>query len=588
VPGVTGEVIAGHGAQAMPASFVTTQSRRAAAASRRVSVRRDAWRVALIGALHVAALGILVWSEYALEQRAVFLATWGLLNCFWIALVRRPAVAAALSLALVTILVTLSYFKFKVIWTTANFVDLMVIDTDTINYLFTVVPGLSRTIALAAAAAILVLTLIWRFDSFRLPRLPAVAGFGLCLLALTTLERAVPLEPYHSFYGANFVSTFARSGVDAIEEYLRHGYLESEPVTNDRLGPVADTTCQTAQKPPHIILVHDESSFDIRKAPGIKVPPGYGSHFKSFDGRQRNFIVEGAGGPSWFTEYNVLSGLSARSFGRFAYFVSHIAAGRVERGLPRALHRCGYQTFTAFPALQAFMAAKSYQATAGIEHFYDSVALGTETIEADSFYYNSAIKMIEKNRANGPVFVYVYLAANHFPWDYRWRPDLAPQWQDLGNPLGVDEYLRRQSMSFGYFAEFLDKLKHDMPGESFLIVRYGDHQPDFASLILEPGLDDSALAKRLMDYDPRYFTTYYAINTVNYRPVNPTSALDTIEGPYLPLVILESAGLPLDPSFAEQKRIFERCAGLFYACAGGKETRRFNRLLIDAGLIKNL
>jgi hypothetical protein len=46
--------------------------------------------------------------------------------------------------------------------------------------------------------------------------------------------------------------------------------------------------------------------------------------------------------------------------------------------------------------------------------------------------------------------------------------------------------------------------------------------------------------------------------------------------------------LPLDASFAEQKRILERCKGLFYACAGGAEARRFNRLLIDAGLIKGL
>ena len=59
-------------------------------------------------------------------------------------------------------------------------------------------------------------------------------------------------------------------------------------------------------------MVHDESSFDIRNAPGIKVPPGYGSHFRSLDGKQRNLIIEGAGGPSWYTEYNVLAGLSAR------------------------------------------------------------------------------------------------------------------------------------------------------------------------------------------------------------------------------------------------------------------------------------
>ena len=88
--------------------------------------------------------------------------------------------------------------------------------------------------------------------------------------------------------------------------------------------------------------------------------------------------------------------------------------------------------------------------------------------------------------------------------------------------------------------------------------------------------------------DPRYFTTYYAIDTVNFKPVNLSSALDTIEGSHLPLIVQESAGLPLDPSFVEQKRILERCNGMFYACAGGAEARRFNRLLIDAGLIKGL
>jgi hypothetical protein len=120
------------------------------------------------------------------------------------------------------------------------------------------------------------------------------------------------------------------------------------------------------------------------------------------------------------------------------------------------------------------------------------------------------------------------------------------------------------------------------------LVRYGDHQPEFASFILEPSLDEEAINRRLMVYDPRYFTTYYAIDAVNFKPANLSSALDTLEGPYLPLVIQEAAGLPLDPSFAEQKLILERCKGLFYACAGGAEARRFNRLLIDAGLIKGL
>jgi len=45
-------------------------------------------------------------------------------------------------------------------------------------------------------------------------------------------------------------------------------------------------------------------------------------------------------------------------------------------------------------------------------------------------------------------------------------------------------------------------------------------------------------------------------------------------------------GFALDASFVEQRKILKRCRGLFYLCAGGAEARRFNRLLIDAGLIQ--
>ena len=67
-----------------------------------------------------------------------------------------------------------------------------------------------------------------------------------------------------------------------------------------------------------------------------------------------------------------------------------------------------------------------------------------------------------------------------------------------------------------------------------------------------------------------------------------SSAVNALDAPFLPLVVLEAAGVPLDPSFAEQKKILQRCNGLFYRCNGGAEARRFNRLLIEAGLIKGL
>jgi hypothetical protein len=180
------------------------------------------------------------------------------------------------------------------------------------------------------------------------------------------------------------------------------------------------------------------------------------------------------------------------------------------------------------------------------------------------------------------------LAANHFPWEKRFRPDLTPSWSRPGNEPVVDEYLRRQTMSADDYAAFVAGLKKKFPAQPFLIVRYGDHQPEFSSNILDPGLDEAGIGKKFESYDPRYFATYYAIDTINFEPVKSPAVMETIDAPYLPLVIQEAAGIPLDPSFEEQKSIMMRCKGVFYACKSGAEARRFNRLLIDAGFVKNL
>jgi hypothetical protein len=550
--------------------------------------RRDALRIALIASLHLAALAIMAFTEADVVSKLCFLLAWGMLNFSWLGLTRRPAVSAALSLVMVAVLVLVSRLKYDIIWMTANFLDVMIIDKDTISFLLSIMPGLYRNLLISAIVALPLAVLLWRFDTYRTRFRTSLIGFCACLAGITAVSFAEPQEDWETFLGGSYVSKFARSGVTALSELMMRGYMESDAVVTDRLKLLPDATCVPAQKPPHIIMVHDESSFDIRVAPGIKVPPGYGSHFLSFDGKARHFVVEGAGGPSWYTEYNVLAGLSARSFGKFSYYVTRIAAGRVERGLPTALRRCGYHTFSIYPALGAFMSARSFQASTGVENFYDQKSLGTSRVEPDQFYYDAARRMIEREHGKGPMFLFVYLAQNHYPWNYRWRPDLLPEWKDLGNTPLIDEYLRRQALSDRDYAALLDNLKRDFPDDSFLLVRYGDHQPDFASFILEPSLDEAGIAQRLTSYDPRYFTTYYAIDAINYQPVHMSTARETIEGPYLPLVAQELAGLPLDASFAEQKRIFERCKGQFYACSGGAEARRFNRLLIDAGLIKGL
>jgi hypothetical protein len=54
----------------------------------------------------------------------VFLLVWGMLNFFWLSLLRRPAVSAALSLVMIVILILLSRLKYDITWMTANFPEI--------------------------------------------------------------------------------------------------------------------------------------------------------------------------------------------------------------------------------------------------------------------------------------------------------------------------------------------------------------------------------------------------------------------------------------------------------------------------------
>src|SRR3954470_6807998 len=546
------------------------------------------WRLLAVSAPHLAAIALMLQTENDFGSRTGFLLSWGILNFFWLALLRRPAPSGALSLTFVVILVLLSRLKHDVVQMTVNFVDLMMIDRDSAAFLFTIFPNLRWSVTGAALVTIPLMYALWWLDPFRVRRLPAATAALACVAALTGYAVAWPDEAWRGYYDDGYLSKFARSGVTAVSDFVTYGFMESDAAASERLKlPLVDS-CHPAGRRPHIIMIHDESSFDIRQAAGIKVPPGYGGHFKSFDGKERIFLAESNGGPSWFTEYNVLAGLSSRSFGRFSYFVTRIASGRVERGLPLALRRCGYSTISLYPAYGAFMSARGFQTTTGIQRFLDARDLGARDVEPDSFFYDKAVTLMSERAPNTPLFMFVYLAANHFPWEVRFRPDLMPSWRQPGNTPVIDEYLRRQAMSADDYSAFVAGLKKKFPAQPFLIVRYGDHQPEFSPRLLDPGLDEAGIGKKLENYDPRYYGTYYAIDAINFEPVRSPAVMDTIDAAYLPLVIQEAAGLPLDPSFEEQKKIMLRCKGLFYACKDGAEARRFNRLLIDAGMIKNL
>ena len=101
-----------------------------------------------------AALVLLVTTENSLVGMVVFLLVWIMLNCLWLALVRRPIVAALISLEILITLTLLSRFKFDKLWMTIDFVDVMIVDRDTTAFLLAIFPALRWWIVLAGAATL--------------------------------------------------------------------------------------------------------------------------------------------------------------------------------------------------------------------------------------------------------------------------------------------------------------------------------------------------------------------------------------------------------------------------------------------------
>src|SRR5262245_18581750 len=213
--------------------------------------RAQAGRIALLAVLHLAALAILLLPESRPVPQVAFLLSWGFFNFSWIVLTRRPALAAALSLAFLVLLILISRFKHDVLLMTVNFVDLMIIDPDTIAFLIKVFPDLGLKTALAVALTILALILIWYFDPLRMRRGTAALGASSCLAALAALALMVPSDPWEEFYSENYFSKFTRSGITALGDLMVRGVLESDASVSERLA-AASPVC-TVSKPPHII-----------------------------------------------------------------------------------------------------------------------------------------------------------------------------------------------------------------------------------------------------------------------------------------------------------------------------------------------
>src|SRR3954452_9054063 len=131
---------------------------------------RNAFGIACVVALHLAALYALISTEYGPFAITLSLLAWLFANCFVLLILPRPGIAAALSLMLTVVLIAFSRFKFDILQLSITFLDFLIIDRDTFSFMLSVFPRLKLPLLFAALAAVPALWLVWRTDPLRVSR----------------------------------------------------------------------------------------------------------------------------------------------------------------------------------------------------------------------------------------------------------------------------------------------------------------------------------------------------------------------------------------------------------------------------------
>jgi hypothetical protein len=178
--------------------------------------------------------------------------------------------------------------------------------------------------------------------------------------------------------------------------------------------------------------------------------------------------------------------------------------------------------------------------------------------------------------------------STHSPWDFRFAPEEVPKDASLrwNKDPEFDEYLWRLQLALRDRTDFRTRLARSVPERKILYVGYGDHQPALATVPVEDAANVADDGKSWqLDPTSRAFETYYTIDTQGFTPAPSGSGIALLEAAHLPTVIVQAAGLPLDPVYRQRVALMGECKGLYATCEEQGKVLAFQRWLLDSGLL---
>ncbi len=381
---------------------------------------------------------------------------------------RRLLFSIAIVAAIVAMIVVASDVKRRYIEMVLHAYDIVFYLTSfsTISFLWTDHSAYLVALLAAIAATIALGRTLYRTDCTRVPR--HVSAVLTLIFAATALWASYAKGERRNtlFYWDNqYVASFYSSWSETLETLMRGQLLEALAAQKQPLFKIP-AVCDPTEKPPHIILIHQESVVPPSYFPTVSYDQTLDPFFKSFDGKLYPLRTETYGGASWLTEFSVLAGVSTYSFGGMRTFVQSLMQGKIHDTLPETLSRCGYRNSVFYPVPKDFVGNGRFYKAVGMPEIFDFKAQNAKRYnERDKFYYNNVLTHIEKHIASSrqPVFNFILTSATHLPYQFAYDADVQVPGGGPGSDPEMHEYLRRLGMARMDYDEFRAGLVRRFP-----------------------------------------------------------------------------------------------------------------------------
>lgn len=273
-------------------------------------------------------------------------------------------------------------------------------------------------------------------------------------------------------------------------------FLSNAPKVSSPLTVINPITPTTDNPLPAVVLVQNESFFDLRRVhPSIQesILANWDkvAAVSAYSGR---LSVPAWGANTMRTEFEVLSGMPAESLGphRFNPYLS--LAKRPIWTLAHQLRSLGYRTVCVHPFPSSFFDRDQVFPNLGFDTFIDI----EDFSEAEKFGpYISDLAVADKildvlDGDDGPVFVFAITMENHG----KWQPGRLDGWvtpEELKEayPLGSQElalYQRHLANADAMLARLIDGL--EPRSEGAVLSMYGDHVPSLPGVFQAAGYTD--------------------------------------------------------------------------------------------------